>query len=225
MEITLYHGSEKIVERPQFGAGRPTTDYGSGFYCTENCELAKEWACSEGNSGFANQYRISLEGLSVMNLNSENYNTLNWLAILLENRTFGLRTLLAIEARKFILSRFLPDYKSADVMIGYRVDDSYFSCCRAFMGNVITLEQLRRAMKLGGLGDQIVLKSRTAFRRIVFEKAQPADENIYYPLYAARDRSARGEFEKILSEDDPREGSYMIDIIRQNWKNDDPRLF
>ena len=110
-------------------------------------------------------------------------------------------------------------------MIGYRVDDSYFSCCRAFMGNVITLEQLRRAMKLGGLGDQIVLKSRTAFRRIVFEKAQPADENIYYPLYAARDRSAREEFEKILSEDDPREGSYMIDIIRQNWKNDDPRLF
>ena len=42
MEITLYHGSEKIVERPLFGVGRPTTDYGSGFYCTENCELAKE---------------------------------------------------------------------------------------------------------------------------------------------------------------------------------------
>ena len=225
MEITLYHGSEKIVGRPMFGAGRPTTDYGSGFYCTENCELAKEWACSEGNSGFANQYRFSLDGLSVMNLNDAKYNTLNWLAVLLENRTFGLRTSLALEARRFILSRFLPEYKSADVMIGYRVDDSYFSFCRAFLGNVITIEKLKRAMRLGWLGDQIVLKSRSAFKRIVFEKALPADENIYYPLYAARDRNAREEFDKILNEDDPREGSYMIDIIRQNWQNDDSRLF
>ena len=137
MEITLYHGSEKIVERPLYGAGRPTTDYGSGFYCTENCELAKEWACSEGNSGFANQYKLSLDGLSVMNLNDAQYNTLNWLAVLLENRTFGLRAPLSLEARDFILSRYLPDYKSADVMIGYRVDDSYFTFCRLFLSSFL----------------------------------------------------------------------------------------
>ena len=225
MEITLYHGSEKIVERPLFGVGRPTTDYGSGFYCTENCELAKEWACSEGNSGFANQYKLSLEGLSVLNLNDAQYNTLNWLAVLLENRTFGLRVPLSLEARDFILSRYLPDYKSADVMIGYRVDDSYFTFCRLFLRNSITLEQLQRAMLLGRLGDQVVLKSRRAFNQIVFEQALPADENIYYPLYVARDQNAQKDFLKIINKDSPLDGYYMIDIIRQNWKNDDPRLF
>ena len=42
MEITLYHGSEKIVERPMFGEGKIHNDYGRGFYCTEHLELAKE---------------------------------------------------------------------------------------------------------------------------------------------------------------------------------------
>lgn len=43
--MKLYHDSEKIVETPQFGAGNPRNDYGLGVYCTQNLELAKEWAC------------------------------------------------------------------------------------------------------------------------------------------------------------------------------------
>ena len=34
--ITLYHGSEKIVEAPAFGEGKRSNDFGLGFYCTEN---------------------------------------------------------------------------------------------------------------------------------------------------------------------------------------------
>jgi hypothetical protein len=45
--MKLYHGSEKIVETPQFGAGNPRNDYGLGFYCTQNLELAKEWVCQK----------------------------------------------------------------------------------------------------------------------------------------------------------------------------------
>ncbi|MCF0142741.1 MAG: DUF3990 domain-containing protein, partial [Parasporobacterium sp.] len=43
--LTIYHGSQQIVEVPRFGMGKPYNDYGQGFYCTENIELAKEWAC------------------------------------------------------------------------------------------------------------------------------------------------------------------------------------
>ncbi|MBQ7366814.1 MAG: DUF3990 domain-containing protein [Spirochaetaceae bacterium] len=45
--MTLYHGSERIVETPQFGAGNPRNDYGLGFYCTQHLELVKEWACQK----------------------------------------------------------------------------------------------------------------------------------------------------------------------------------
>ena len=47
-ELVLYHGSTDIIEAPEFGKGKAYNDYGQGFYCTENKELAKDWACLEG---------------------------------------------------------------------------------------------------------------------------------------------------------------------------------
>ena len=42
-KITLYHGSEQLVETPTFGLGKKNNDFGLGFYCTGSEELAKEW--------------------------------------------------------------------------------------------------------------------------------------------------------------------------------------
>ena len=41
--MIIYHGSKDIIEKPEFGKGNQKNDYGLGFYCTENVELAKEW--------------------------------------------------------------------------------------------------------------------------------------------------------------------------------------
>ena len=46
--ITIYHGSEKIVDQPIFGEGKINNDFGLGFYCTESEKLAKEWATVQG---------------------------------------------------------------------------------------------------------------------------------------------------------------------------------
>lgn len=54
--MKLYHGSEKIVETPQFGADNPRNDYGLGVYCTQNLELAKEWACQKNADGYASDF-------------------------------------------------------------------------------------------------------------------------------------------------------------------------
>ena len=40
-KIVLYHGSDKILSKPLFGYGKIYNDYGQGFYCTQNSELAK----------------------------------------------------------------------------------------------------------------------------------------------------------------------------------------
>jgi len=58
--LLLYHGSTKIIDSPEFGKGNPHNDYGPGFYCTENPELAKEWACISRNGGFANAYAMEI---------------------------------------------------------------------------------------------------------------------------------------------------------------------
>lgn len=47
MKLRLYHGSENIIEVPEYGKGMRNNDYGRGFYCTEDIELAREWACAK----------------------------------------------------------------------------------------------------------------------------------------------------------------------------------
>ena len=222
--MELFHGSRKIVRSPKYGTGNPRNDYGLGLYCTTDIDLAKEWACSEEDGGFANRYRIETDGLSHLHLNGEGYNILNWLAILLENRTFDLSLPTAVRAKKYIMENYLPDYKRYDIITGYRADDSYFSFSRAFLFNGISLEQLKRAMSLGKLGEQVVIKSRPAFERLLFVEAVPADVSIYHPRRIQRDRSARLAFNRMLQEDSGTNAVYVSDIIKEEWKADDPRL-
>ena len=221
---TLYHGSKLIIQRPVYGKGNPENDYGLGFYCTREQELAKEWACAEEDDGFANRYLLETDGLSCLHLNSDGYHILNWLAILLENRRFDLSSPVAVRARQYILDTFLPDYKGYDLIEGYRADDSYFSFSRAFLANGITLEQLRRAMRLGKLGEQVVLRTPAAFDAVSFIEAVPVDASIYHVWRLSRDRNAREDYRKMLTETSAGKETYVSTIINEKWNNDDPRL-
>ena len=220
----LYHGSTKVLEQPVLGLGNPKNDYGLGFYCTESLELAKEWACTELSDGFVNSYEIGFEGLNILHLNKKSYHILNWLSILLQNRTFVLSQGLPSEAKAYLLDNFLPEYEHYDLIIGYRADDSYFSFANAFLNNTISLEQLRKAMFLGKLGEQVVLKSEEAFSRLIFNESIPVDSSLYFPKRQARDRQARADFQNEKAEVSPTDAVYMIDILRQKWTNEDPRL-
>lgn len=223
-ETTLYHGSQLIIKKPEFGKGSRYNDYGLGFYCTETLELAKEWACSTSQDGYANRYTLQGEGLSVLNLSDGNYNILNWLSILLMNRQFRNRSDIAIQARAYLERVFLPPYEQYDVIIGYRADDSYFAFASAFLSNAISLAQLERAMFLGKLGEQVVLKSKRAFVQLKFEESIRAERTIYYPKRMARDNEARDAFRTEREAAPIRNAVYMVDILREEWTNNDPRL-
>ncbi|MBQ6056037.1 MAG: DUF3990 domain-containing protein [Treponema sp.] len=224
--ITLYHGSENIIKTPLYNYGNPKNDYGMGFYCTQNIELAFEWGCSEEKDGFANEYILNTDGLSVLNLSQNNYNILNWLAILLENRTFELISEVSAAAKDYILENFLIPYRNYDIIRGYRADDSYFSFANAFLNNTISVQKLNRAMYLGKLGEQIVLKSKKAFSQIKFVSCTNADKNIYYPKKMLRDTTARKSFFQMRSEDNISDPAsvFIMDIMRGGIKNDDSRI-
>ena len=78
-ELLLYHGSKNIIQKPQFGTGNIHNDYGLAFYCTENVELAREWACTEDSDGFVNSYSLDIASLTELNLCDGSYHILNWL--------------------------------------------------------------------------------------------------------------------------------------------------
>lgn len=222
-KLVLYHGSPDIIEKPAFGKGKAYNDYGRGFYCTEHLELAKEWACTEGTDGYANKYELDAAGLSVLDLSSDDYTILNWLAILMLHRKGRLSAPIAKQGREYLIQNFLPDFQGYDAIIGYRADDSYFSFARAFVSNTISLKQLGNAMRLGKLGEQFVLKSPKAFEAIRFIDYIVADSAVYYAKRKARDDEARAAYMKELETDDIN-GIFMRDIIREEIKANDPRL-
>ncbi|MGN0141900.1 MAG: DUF3990 domain-containing protein [Roseburia sp.] len=221
--LILYHGSPEIIEKPIFGKGKTYNDYGKGFYCTENLELAKEWACTEGIDGYANQYEIETDDLRICRLSTEEYTILHWLALLMTYRKLRLSTPVMKRGAEWLKEHFLVDMDEYDAVIGYRADDSYFSFARAFVNNEISLGQLSHAMRLGKLGEQFVLKTPKAFEAIKFVSYEVADNTIYYARRKVRDDAARAAFFAELEKEDMN-GIYMRDLIREEVKADDPRL-
>lgn len=224
-ELIIYHGSHNIVETPTFGIGNVNNDYGLGFYCTEHLNLAKEWACDQLAGGYANKYSLDTTGLKILDLNSKDFCIIHWISVLLKNRKVTLSSDIETAAMYYILDNFPVDTDNYDLILGYRADDSYFSYARDFLSNTITVKRLTQVMKLGNLGNQIVLKSKLAFSRVKFLGYEEAPQQIHYPLRKKRDELARSSYLTdrqggVLSTDD----LLMIDIMREGIKPNDPRL-
>ena len=151
------------------------------YHGSENIELAKEWACAKQNNGYANIYEFEMDGLEIINLNSPEYNILNWLAILADNRTY-------------------------------------------WQNGIISLQKLSEAMRLGKLGEQIVLKSPKAFEQIKFIGCEEVDAGEYFNKKREREREARREYRRNKSETANVNDLFILDIMREEIRNGDARL-
>lgn len=223
--MLLYHGSERRIEKPQFMLGKEHNDYGRGFYCTQDLELAKEWACKDGRDGYANSYLLDAAGLKILNLADEQYSVLNWIAILLNNRTFSLQDEISIDARDYVIENFGIDTRAFDVVIGYRADDSYFAYAQSFIGNALPVRSLAKAMMLGNLGIQVALVSERAFAGLKHQSAEFADKSVYHERFLRRDSDARRTFREELRKSRMyRDDIFVMDILREGIRNEDVRL-
>ena len=222
-EIVIYHGSVSIIEHPEFGKGKIKNDYGRGFYCTEDLNLAKEWAVEEDRDGYANKYMLNMQGLSVLNL-SETATVLHWITVLLQNRVFALRHDITKTGKKYLIEHFSIPTDEYDVIRGYRADDSYFAYAESFLNNAIPVQRLSEALRLGNLGEQIVLKSQKAFEHIRFIGYEKADAKTFYPLRQERNLNARKEFLTNRRGEPTKEDLFLSDIMRGGVSEDDPRL-
>ena len=98
-------------------------------------------------------------------MNAPGFTVLHWLSVLLQNRWFDVRAPLANEARAYLIANFDVDLSDADVVSGYRADDSYFTFAQDFINGAISYRQLSNAMQLGDLGKQVMVRSERAFER------------------------------------------------------------
>lgn len=223
--MQLFHGSSNIIEQPVFGGGKLHNDYGRGFYCTKSYDMACEWAVDVDRDGVVNQYEIDARELKVLDLNSHQYTVINWLAILLANREFDIQSDFGSEAKQYLLANFLvDDYDKYDLIIGNRADDRYFSFAQDFLNNVISVRTLSRAMHLGELGEQVVLKSSKAFETIKYVSYTDVKRSEWYFKKSGRDTGARKQYDDMRREPWTRGETYMLQIIEEEIRNNDERL-
>jgi hypothetical protein len=220
---TLYHGSATVLQKPENNKGKGYRDFGKGFYCTEHMELAKEWACTEGTDGFVNRYEINETGLRILDLSAQTCPTLRWLTLLLDHRQGRMADPAVRERAAWLRNHFLLDIRGYDVIIGNRGDDSYFSFARAFLNNEISLTQLSRAMKLGKLGEQYVLKSPRAFAALRFCSYQRVEYAQYYVKRKARDEESWATYRACCGEKQAGE-LFLSDLVREEVSADDQRV-
>jgi len=223
--IRLFHGTDHIIEVPDIKTGNPRNDYGKGFYCTRAEEMAREWACKKNTDGFVNAYGINIENLHILNLFDSRYTVLNWIALLLQYRTFRLDSDIAVDAREYLIEHYSVDLINYDIIIGYRADDSYFQYAEAFVSNALPLRSLNTALRLGKLGEQTVIISKKGFERLQFAGACPAEKSTYYPKFLDRDTKTREAYRADVKRSRTyRDDIFVMDILREEMADDDPRI-
>ena len=217
MNRIIYHGSDKIIKEPQLGFGNIHNDYGLGFYCCSNKELAKEWAAKRTGHGYINTYRIRDDRLKILDLTKPPYNNiLTWVALLMHNRQLSSQTKENYPRElEYLEKKYLIAVSQFDVVIGYRADDSYFHFPEAFIRSEITLESLEIIFHSGNLGKQYVLISKRAFSLLKFIEYEEAFEKSKEDYYSRKNTADRA-FSDLLIKDRYSKGTRIRDMVMDN---------
>ena len=160
----------------------------------------------------------------MLNLNGPDYTMLHWLTVLLAHRTFDTRYGVATLAKQYLTENFSVDVDACDVVRGYRADDSYFSFAQDFISGAISYPQLTAAMRLGKLGEQIVIKSRRAFSRLKFVSAVEAVRDDWLVAKENRDSAARRDYFDMRKTPYRLEDLSIQQILQERIVPGDPRL-
>ena len=120
--------------------------------------------------------------------------------------------------------KYAIDISGFDVIIGYRADDSYISFAQDFMMGTISLQKLAEAMRLGKLGEQVVLKSQRAFANLVYETNTAVSAEVYYRRKVQRDLDARRAYAEQRSVTARIDEIYILDIMRGRVSEDELRI-
>ena len=221
--LIIFHGSEFIVDSPIYKHNRSNShnDYGYGFYCTQDLDMAKEWANRRTENGYANKYEFDDADLKVLDLcDKGKYSVLNWIAILLHNREISKEDKNEYkDVFDYLEKHYYIDTSQYDVVIGYRADDAYFRFPMMFVRNVLTLEKLEEIYLMGELGKQYVLISKKAFKRINFIKAIPS-ESINHERYIKRKDYADNSYRELELLERRTKGTRVFDLMRKEYDHD-----
>lgn len=156
-------------------------------------------------------YDVDIEKLDVLDLRSAtDENVLQWISLLVQHRFSKEEYESNRQSIEWLKGKYtFPD--NADMIIGYRADDSYFAYSRDFVANDLSLEALAQAMRIGKLGLQYVLKSRKAFTCIRMRKYEKVEHSNEYQIF----RNKALQQYRALKKEDSIDNTFIRDLMRK----------
>ena len=147
--ITIYHGSNVVVERPQIIVSGFYKDFGYGFYCTNIEKQAKKWALTKHGDSCVSVYNYmpigDLKILSFPEMTDE------WLDFV-------------VDCRRGIIHNY-------DIVEGPMADDQIWDYVEDFMDGNITREAFWVLAKFKYPTHQIVFCTQKSLESISFESS------------------------------------------------------
>lgn len=147
--LTIFHGSNVAVEKPQIIVSGFYKDFGYGFYCTKLEKQAQKWAITRRGDSIVSQYdyipQKELKVLSFDNMSEE------WLDFV-------------VACRRGIAHGF-------DIVEGPMADDQIWDYVEDFMEGTITREAFWVLVKFKYPTHQIVFCTEQALKSIKYVKS------------------------------------------------------
>lgn len=145
--ITLYHGSNSMIQKPSILNGRMDNDFGIGFYLTNEIEIATQYA-TRWCTPVVNEYRLDLDSLNVYTFNDND----EWLEFVVDNQN---------------LKDMDAKYESVDVLIGPDIDKKMQSLIESYEMRLVSADKIYEVLK-EDLHMQYVIRSQKAFDQLTF---------------------------------------------------------
>ena len=101
---------------------------------------------------------------------------LAWIAEIVANR--GTKYEETQSIGQAVVDMYKIDTSNADIIIGYRADDSYNEIVEAFLKNQLSIDEVERLFYKGKLGEQIFFKSSKSFEQIKYIGSEKVPMNL-----------------------------------------------
>ncbi len=174
MKLIIYHGSDNIIDKPNYEGGRKFSDFGRGFYATTNIEMAKSWATRKKDKpSYVNKYMFNVDGLNSLTFDLD----IHWILFIAYNRGLILN-----DEINNILNKKYENIHEYDVIIGPTADDKMFDTLNLFFNNNITIDHCLHALNSMDLDVQYNIKTQAGIDAVEFSSATQLDEldKVYY---------------------------------------------
>ena len=147
--ITVYHGTDTVIENPELGHSEKATDFGSGFYLTEDPDMAKKWAANN-TPPIVNHYTLDLTGLKICHLKLDKV----WLHYIAKNRGS--------------LPRTIFNDEKYDVIIGPTADNRIGTVLKDYLRGKLSVDEALMYINGRNLSEQILLQTQKALNQVTF---------------------------------------------------------